>query len=113
VQHRAWQVEASVVLAGVPQGDDRPVPARSISEGGPGAVEVTARVHGLALDPDAEPLAAAGSAAGATGVALAAHWSPVAEARIGLTVERMALRAFEGEAPRGETFVALRAQLDL
>ncbi len=114
VEHRAWQAAVSVVLAGVPQGDDRPVPRRSVTEGGPGAVEVSARVHGLSLDGDAGPLATDGSARRATAVGLAVHWSPVAEARLGLTVERTLFDAFGvNSAPEPEMFVVLRAQIDL
>ena len=114
VEHRAWQAAASVVLVGVPQGDDRPVPRRSLAEGGPGAVEVSARVHRLTLDEDAGPLATAASAQRATAVGVAVHWSPVAEARLGLTAERTAFRPFGVEEdPEAETFVVLRAQIDI
>ena len=114
VAHRAWQAAASVVIAGVPQGDDRPVPRRSVTEGGPGAVEVSARVHGLALDRHAGPLSTDGSARQATAVGLAVHWSPVAEARLGVTAERTVFNPFGvGGTPEPETFVVLRAQIDL
>lgn len=112
--HRAWQVAASYVLVGRPQGDARPVPVRSVAEGGPGAVEVSARVHGLAVDDEPGTLAAAGSARRATAWALAVHWSPVAPVRLGLTAERAAFDAFGGGgAPEPETFVVLRGQIDL
>lgn len=114
VRHRAWQAAASFVLVGVPNADDRPVPQRSVTDGGVGAVEVSARVHGLALDPDAGPLAAGGSAQNATAVGLAVHWSPVVEARLGITAERTVFDAFGVDvAPEPETFVVLRAQIDL
>ena len=114
VEHRAWQAAASVVLVGAPQGDDRPVPRRSVTEGGPGAVEVSARVHGLALDADSAPLAVPASAQRATAIGVAVHWSPVAQARLGLTAERTAFDPFGvGPAPEPETFVVLRAQVDI
>lgn len=114
VEHRAWQAAASVVVVGVPQSDDRPVPQRSVTEGGPGAVEVSVRVHGLALDEDAGPLASVGSARRATAVGVALHWSPVAQARLGLTVERTVFDPFGVRAaPEPETFVVFRAQIDL
>lgn len=114
VEHRAWQAAASVVLVGVPQGDDRPAPRRSVTEGGAGAVEVSARVHRLVLDPMSAPLADDASAQRATAVAVAVHWSPVAEARLGLTAERTAFRPFGvDEALEPETFVVLRAQIDI
>ena len=112
--HRAWQASASVVLLGVPRGDDRPIPRRSVTEGGAGAVEVSARVHGLTLDRDAGPLAPTASARQATAVGVAVHWSPVAQARLGLTAERTVFEPFGvAGAPEPETFVVLRAQLDL
>ena len=102
------------MLLGVPRCDDRPIPRRSVTEGGPGAVEVSARVHGLALDQDARPLAADESSQRATAVGVAVHWSPVAQARLGLTAERTAFEPFGvAGAPEPETFVVLRAQLDL
>lgn len=114
VQHRAWQAAASVVLVGVPQGDGRPVPERSVTEGGPGAVEVSARLHRLTLDDRVGPLAADGSARRARALGVAVHWSPVAEARVGLTAERTVFDAFELEPPPpDETLVVLRAQIDL
>ena len=113
VRHQAWQLAASAVLIGRPQGGDRPVPHRSWSEGGPGAVEVSVRVHRLAMDGDAAPLAAPGSARRATAFGVALHWAPVAPARLGVTAERTAFAAFGlDDAPPPETFVALRAQLD-
>lgn len=114
VEHRAWQAAASVVAVGVPQGDGRPVPRRSVAEGGRGAVEVSARVHGLMMDERAEPLAEDGSTRRATAAGLAVHWTPVAEARLGVTVERTVFDGFGlDEPPAAETFVVVRAQLDL
>lgn len=113
-EHRAWQAATSLVVVGVPRGEDRPVPRRSVTDGGPGAVEVSARVHGLALHEGAGPLAAGARARRATAVGVALHWSPVAEARLGLTAERTAFDPFGvSSAPEPETFVVLRAQIDL
>lgn len=108
--HRAWQVAASAVVVGAPRGDDRPRPRRPVTEGGPGAVEVSARLHGLRLDADSAPLAdPEADAEGAVAWALALHWSPTAETRLGATVERT---AFDGAGPRpAETFLVVRAQL--
>ncbi|PAP74199.1 porin [Rubrivirga marina] len=118
--HRAWQAAASFVVGGVPRGEGRPVPRRPVTEGGAGAVEVSARVHGLSLDGDSAPLAAAGSAQRAAAWALAVHWTPVAPVRLGVTVERTAFEGFDGDAPGGsgavppaETFVVGRFQIDL
>ncbi|MDT0630817.1 porin [Rubrivirga sp. S365] len=114
VAHRAWQAAASVVLVGEPQGAERPVPRRSLTAGGAGAVEVSARVHGLHVDPDAAPLAAAERAQRALAWALAAHWSPVAAVRLGVTVERTALDGFgDAAGPPDETLVVGRVQIDL
>lgn len=114
VRHQAWQAAASAVLVGESRGDERPVPRRSLTEGGLGAVEVSARVHGLALDPEAGPLSVEGGARRATAVGAAIHWSPVAEARLGITAERTVFGAFGLEqAAAPETFVVLRAQIDL
>ena len=104
--HRAWQAAASLVLVGEPQGADRPVPRRGVFEGGPGVVEVSARLHGIALDSRA---AAPGSAGRATAAAAAVHWSPTVEARLGVTVERT---VFPDGVP-AETFVVVRAQIDV
>ena len=118
--HRAWQVAVSHVVFGRPQGAGRPVPIRSVTEGGPGALEVSARVHGLTVDDEAEALATAASARRATAWGVAVHWTPVALVRLGVTVERTAFGGFDGGAPTGggaappaETFVVGRFQVDL
>ena len=112
--HTAWQVAASVVLVGEPRGDDRPVPRRDVTEGGPGAIEVSARVHGLRADSEAAALAAPESAAEATAWALALHWTPTDLVRLGATVERTAFEAFPGGLDvEAETFVVGRFQIDL
>lgn len=108
--HRAWQAAASFVVVGEPRGSRRPVPRRSVWDGGPGAVEVSARVHRLVLDPDAALVAAPGRARRATAWGAAVHWSPVAEARLGVTAERTTLSGFAGGPP--ETFIVVRAQID-
>ena len=109
--HRAWQAAASVVLVGEPRGALRPVPRLGVWDGGPGAVEVSTRLHGLSLDPTSERVAAPGSARHAAAAAVALHWSPVAEARLGVTAERTVLSGFDGGRP--ETLVVLRAQIDV
>ena len=118
--HRAWQAAASYVVVGRPQGADRPVPSRPVTEGGPGAVEVSARVHGLSLDDTSAPLATTASARRATAWGLALHWTPVAPVRLGLTVERTRFDGFDsgapeagGAVPPAETFVVGRFQVDL
>ena len=114
VEHRAWQAAGSVVLVGMPQGDGRPVPRHSITEGGPGVIDVSARVHRLTLDPNSAPLATPASAQRATAVGLAIHWSPVAQARLGLTAERTVFDPLGvREAPEPETLIVLRAQIDM
>jgi phosphate-selective porin OprO/OprP len=114
VAHAAWLAEASVVLVGTPRGERRPVPTRAVPEGGPGAVEVSARLHGFAADPDAAPLATEASARDALAGAVAVHWTPAEYVRLGLTAERTTFGAFAGEVPlESETFVLLRAQVEL
>ncbi len=108
----AWQVAASAVLIGDPQGDGRPMPRRSIVEGGPGAVEVSVRLHGLRLEDAATRLAAPEAAQRATAAGIALQWSPTEEARIGVTAERTLLGGFAGvEGGPPETFIVVRAQV--
>ncbi|PAP77794.1 porin [Rubrivirga marina] len=114
LEHEAWQVAASVVLSGTPRGRKRPLPSRPAPDGGIGAVEVSARVHGFAADPATAPLATAGSARRALAWALAAHWTPIVPVRLGATVERTTFDGFEGEAdPRAETALFVRAAFEL
>ena len=112
VTHQAWQVAASVVLAGEPRGPRRPAPRRDVTAGGIGAIEVSARVHGLRIDPDAP--AAPGAAQRATALGVAAQWSPVSEVRLGVTAERTVARPFAGGAGlQPETVVIVRVALAL
>ncbi len=114
VENRAWQVAASVVLAGEPRGRRRPHPARAATAGGPGAGEGAARVHGFAADPAAAPLATAESARRALAWAVAAHWTPVAPVRLGATVERTTFEGFGGaDGPSPETALFVRAAFEL
>ncbi len=87
--HRAWQVAASWAAGGRPRVGgthvDRPVDA-----GGPGALVVGARVHGLVLDADAPALAEPGADTHrATGFAASAFWMPRRATRVGATVEHI------------------------
>jgi hypothetical protein len=50
---RAWQLAAAAVLTGEDATLGRLRPARPLGEGGLGAFEVAARVHGLTLDEEA------------------------------------------------------------
>ena len=113
VENRAWQVAASVVLAGEPQGRERPLPSRPATAGGPGAVEVSARVHGFAADPATAPLATGGSARRAVAWAVAAHWTPVDPVRLGATVERTTFEGFDGADGPAETALFVRAAFEL
>jgi phosphate-selective porin OprO/OprP len=108
--HRAWQLAASYVLAGTPQGERRPAPRQQ----GIGAVEVSARVDGLVVGGGSARVAAAGSVRRARAAAVALQWSPTRYVRLGVTAERTTFGAFDALAPpRGETFVALRVQIDV
>lgn len=106
VAAQAWQVAASAVLVGEPRGSRRPAPRRSVFDGGPGAVEVSARLHGLRVSDAAARLAAEGSAPRATAAGVAVQWSLSDAARLGLTAERTV-----PNAGPPETLVILRAQV--
>jgi phosphate-selective porin OprO/OprP len=118
VTHHAWQVAASVVLLGQPRREERPVPWRSVPDGGPGAVEVSARLHGLAFDRRVSAFVEEQSVQRATAAGIAVNWFPTSTTRLGLTVERTAFGAFELDVPDAngtrpaETFAVLRAQID-
>lgn len=104
--HRAWQVAASWAAGGRPRVDgaeiDQPVDA-----GGPGALVLSARVHGLVLDADVPALAAPGAdVRRATAVAASAFWMPRRHTRLGLTAEHVAADGLD--AP---TIVTLQAEV--
>ncbi len=101
IEAKAWQVAASVVLVGDARRGGRPAPVRAVTAGGPGAVEVSARLSALHVDG----LGAPGSVQRARSAAVAVQWSLTDEARIAVTAERTAF----GDAP--ETLVIVRSQI--
>ncbi len=114
IVHSAWQVAASYVVAGELRGTGRPVPRRTALDGGPGAVEISARLHGLGVGASAEPLAAPKSVRSATAWAVAAHWTPFEEVRLGVTVERTVFTPFDDDATTpSEAVVIARAAVEL
>jgi len=87
--HRAWQVAASWAAGGRPRVDGTEID-RPLDAGGPGAVVLSARVHGLVLDADVPALADPGaSARRATAWAASAFWMPRRATRLGATVEHV------------------------
>lgn len=116
LSHRAWQAAAVLLLTGESRGEGTPRPRRSVEDGGPGAVEVAARVHGLRVDPDAAPFAAPAAAVReATAWALALNWYPLPGARLGATLERTLFDGADPGAalPPAETLAVVRLQLSL
>lgn len=116
LSHRAWQAAASVLLNGEDRGDGVPRPRRSIADGGAGAFEIAARVHGLHVDPDAAPFAAPVTVAReARAWAIALSWYPLPGARLGATLERTTFddAATGRTAPPAETLAVVRMQLSL
>jgi phosphate-selective porin len=59
VRGRGWSVQASYVLTGEKKGE-KVVPAKSIFEGGKGALEIAARIEGLKFDDTGDPSGFAG-----------------------------------------------------
>ena len=109
-----------LALAAVLTGEDATLgrlrPARPLGEGGLGAFEVAARVHGLTLDEDAFPLFVdpASSARSATAVAVGLNWYLTDIARISVTGERTVLgAAADGEDPPAENVLFGRLQVAL
>lgn len=86
--HRAWQVAGAWAWGGRPRVDGHTVD-RPADAGGPGAVVVAARVHGLALDGEALVLAEPGSTRRATAVGVSAFWMPRRGSRLGATAEHV------------------------
>ena len=116
LDHRAWNVTASVVLTGEAATYGRLRPARPLGSepGAWGAVAVAARVHRLALDADAFPTFAdpAVSARAETAAGVAVNWSPTDAARLQLSAERAVFTAAPGATARpAETLVLGRLQL--
>jgi phosphate-selective porin OprO/OprP len=113
---RAWQLAVAAVLTGERATMGRLRPARPVGEGGVGAFELAARVHGLTLDEDAFPLFVdpAAGARSATAVALGLNWYLTDIARVSVTGERTSLGAVEGfEDPPAENVLFGRLQVAL
>jgi phosphate-selective porin len=59
VKGRGWSVQATYVLTGEKKGD-KVVPAKSVFQGGKGALEIAARIEGLKFDDTGDPSGFAG-----------------------------------------------------
>jgi phosphate-selective porin OprO/OprP len=113
LRQTAWQASAVWSLTGEPQTRDRLRPRRPLGAGGPGAVELGARVHGLRVADGAFPAVAdpQTQAATVTSWGLTLVWTPVEDARLSGSLDRTALRTVDGGPLPAETFVVVRAQL--
>ena len=112
----AWQVTAQALLTGEDARFAPVRPARPVTAGGPGALEVAARLHrvaadaaalaasGLAVPPGSGAVPVAGAAwAGAVGLS----WRPTQAVRAELAYERTAFDALPGRPARASEHLVL------
>lgn len=110
LQHQGWQAALAWTLTGEPQGYGRLAPARPVSDGGPGAVEVVARAHGLTLASRID----SGDTPDVFAWAVGANWYLTDYTRLMLTLERSTFDdTVAATDDVAETFVVLRAQFKL
>ena len=115
IDHQAWQVAASWVLTGEHATDAGAGirPRAEFGKGGWGVLQMAARYHAIALDPDTIGLglAAAGSSRKAEAWTAGLNWYPSRNVRHSINVERTVFDN-DPDGPRpAENAVALRTQV--
>jgi phosphate-selective porin OprO and OprP len=112
--HEAWQVSATAAIGGKVSFEGVK-PKTSVGEGGSGAFEVSARLHGIELDDEAFPLYAdeARSARKATGLTIGAGFWANRATRFMVNYDTTSFEggAADGQDRKSEKLVLIRSQL--